>query len=115
MQEAREKMSMNDDIRKYPVYALSQHGLVPVEILSVNDYNHQTHQLHHYIRRGAYKGNEQWYEQHGIEQKLILMPCYVHEQVHQQAIRNLTDEEFMEKFKISRWDLLFNRRYSKYD
>ena len=28
---------------------------------------------------------------------------------------NLTDEEFKEKFKISRWELLFNRRYSNYD
>lgn len=108
-------MSMNDDIKRFPVYALSQQGLVPIEIYSTEDYNHITHQLHHYIRQGAYNGNEQWYKSRGIEQKLILLPCYIHEQVHQQAIKNLTDEEFKEKFKISRWELLFNRRYSKYD
>ena len=59
-------MSMNDDIKKYPVYALSQQGLIPIEITSVNDYNHQTHQLHHYIKQQSYNGNEDWYKLHGI-------------------------------------------------
>lgn len=108
-------MSMNDDIKKYPVYALSQQGLIPIEITSVNDYNHQTHQLHHFVKQQSYNGNEDWYKLHGIEQKLILLPCYVHEQVHNIAVHNLTDEEFKEKFNISRWELLFNRRYSDYE
>ena len=108
-------MSMNDDIKKYQVYALSGQGLVPIEITSTNDYNHMTHQLHHFIKQQSYNRNKDWYDNKGIEQKLILLPNFVHEQVHQQAIKNLTDEEFEEKFKISRWELLFNRRYSKYD
>ena len=108
-------MTMNDDIRKYPVYALSQQGLIPIELSSTEDYNHQTHQLHHYIKQQEWKRNNNWFKSRHIIQKLILMPCYIHEQVHLQAIRNLTDAEFEEKFKISRWDLLFNRRYSKYD
>ncbi|MBR4122998.1 MAG: hypothetical protein IKY45_03830 [Clostridia bacterium] len=107
-------MTMNDDIKKYPVYALSQQGLIPIEIMSINDYNHQTHQLHHYIKQQSYKRDKKWFDDRNIEQKLILLPCYVHEQVHNTAIRNLTDSEFEEKFNISRWDLLFNRRYSKY-
>jgi hypothetical protein len=105
---------MNEDIQKYPVYALSQNGLVPIEIFSIADYNHQTHQLHHYIRQGAYNGNKEWYDKRGIEQKLILLPVWIHNQVHLTGIKNLTDEQFEEKFNISRWDLLFNRRYSKY-
>lgn len=107
-------MSMNDDIKKYPVYALSGQGLIPIELMSTDYYNHQTHQLHHYIKQQEWKRNQKWFEERGIEQKLILLPCYVHEQVHNIAVKNLTDEEFKEKFKVSRWDLLFNRRYSPY-
>lgn len=105
-------MSMNEDIKRFPVYALSQQGLVPIEIFSTEDYNHITHQLHHYIRQGAYNGNEQWYKSRGIEQKLILMPVWVHNELHGMKY---TDEEFEEKIGVSRWELLFNRRYSKYD
>ena len=105
-------MSMNDDIKRFPVYALSQQGLVPIEIYSTEDYNHITHQLHHFIRQGAYNGNEQWYKTRGIEQKLILMPVWVHNELHGMKY---TDEEFEEKIGVSRWELLFNRRYSKYD
>lgn len=104
-------MSMNEDIRRFPVYALSQQGLVPIEIYSTEDYNHLTHQLHHFIRQGAYNGNEQWYKSRGIEQKLILMPIWVHSELHGMKY---TDEEFEEKIGVSRWELLFNRRYSKY-
>ena len=108
-------MSMNDDIKEFGVYGLTHNGeLVLLEVHSTADYNHYTHQLHHYIRQGAYNGNKEWYDKRGIKQKLILLPCYVHEQVHNTAVKNLTDEEFEEQFKISRWDLLFNRRYSSY-
>ena len=104
-------MGMNEDIQKYPTYALSQSGLVPIDISSIEDYNHQTHQLHHYIRQGAYNGNKEWYEKRGIEQKLILLPCYVHLMVHNSPDgANLSDEAFEKKFKISRWKLLFNRK-----
>lgn len=101
-------MTMNDDIKKYPTYALSAQGLVPIEILSTNDYNHYTHQLHHYIKQQEWKRNKEWFEERGIEQKLILLPEWVHNEVHGMKY---SDEEFKEKFKISRWDLLFNRRY----
>lgn len=108
--------STNSDLKLYPVYGLTHRGeLIPLPyITSTDDYNHQTHHIHHYIRQGAYAGNKNWYEKRGIKQKLILLPIFVHEQVHNQAIKNLTDEEFLRKYKISRWDLVFNRRYSKY-
>lgn len=108
-------MTMNEDIAKYGVFGLTYNGeLVPVPIKSTEDYNHLTHHIHHYIRQGAYAGNKEWYDKHKIRQKLILLPVWVHEQVHQQAIKNLTDGQFEKKFHISRWDLVFNRRYSKY-
>lgn len=108
-------MTMNDDIKEFGVFGLTHYGtLVPVPIYSTDDYNHLTHHIHHYIRQGAYAGNKDWYDKRGIKQKLILVPIYLHEQVHNTAVKNLTDTEFEQKFKISRWDLVFNRRYSKY-
>ena len=104
-------MTMNEDIKKYPVYALSKQGLVTIEITSTEDYNHMTHHLHHYIRQGAYNGNKEWYDKKGIEQKLILLPIWVHNEIHS---LQYTDEEFEKKVGISRWELVFNRRYSKY-
>lgn len=108
-------MTMNEDIAKYGVFGLTHTGeLVRVPIYSTENYNHLTHHIHHYIRQGAYAGNKVWYDRHNIRQKLILLPIYLHEQVHNRAIKNITDSEFEQKFKISRWDLVFNRRYSKY-
>ena len=106
---------MNQDIKKYPVYMLQDGRLTTCDICSVNDYNHYRYNLHHYIKQQDYKRNEQWYKERGIEQKLILLPISTHEQVHQQAIKNLTDEEFEDKYGISRWELVFNRKYSDYE
>ena len=108
-------MTMNDDIKDFGVYGLTHNGeLVPLDVHSTDDYNHLTHQLHHYIKQQEYKREKPVFERLGIKQKLILLPIYLHEQVHNTAIKNLTDQEFKQKFKISRWDLVFNRRYSKY-
>lgn len=105
---------MNEDIQRYPTYALSGQGLVPIQIFSITDYNHRTHNLHHFIKQQEYKRNKAWFDDRGIEQKLILLPIWLHEQVHLTAVKNMTDEEFKDKFKVSRWDLIFNRRYSEY-
>ena len=108
-------MTMNEDIKEFGVVGLTHYGtLVPVPIYSTDDYNHYTHQLHHYIKQQDYKRNKEWFDKNAIRQKLIILPIFLHEQIHRQAIKNLTDTEFEQKFKISRWDLVFNRRYSKY-
>ena len=106
--------NMNDDISQFGVLGLANGELIPLSITSTNDYNHYTHHIHHYIKKGEYKRNKAWFDERGIKQKLILLPIYLHEQVHNQAVNNLTDEEFKEHFKISRWELLFNRRHSEY-
>ena len=107
-------MTMQEDIQRYPIYGLSNGKLIPLSIANVNQYNHFTHNLHHYIKKGEYARNQKWYDKRGIKQKLILLPIYLHEQVHLQAVKNLTDEEFKDKYKISRWELLFNRRHTEY-
>lgn len=110
------KIPMNNDIKQFPIYQLTPYGtLVPVDwIKYVNDYNHSIFHLHHYIAKEHYRKNTQWYQDRGIEQKLILMTIPVHEQLHNIAIRTLSDEEFEKKYRISKWDLIFNRKYSKY-
>lgn len=107
---------MNEDIRNYPIYQLTPYGaLVPIDwINSVNDYNHSIFHLHHYIEKHHYNKNKQWYKDRDIEQKLILMTIPIHEQLHNIAIRTLSDEEFKQRYRISKWDLIFNRKHSKY-
>ena len=95
---------MNDDIKEFSVYGLSTQGLVPIEIHSTEDYNHYTHHLHHYIKQQDWKRNQKWFEERGIEQKLILLPVQVHVDLHA-CISN-----FKEKYNIDRGELLFNRR-----
>lgn len=107
---------MNEDIKKYPIYCIGYGGkLMPCTwITSTADYNHSVMQLHHFIKKGEYKRNKAWYDERGIQQKLIYMPTWLHEQVHLQAVKNLSDKDFKEKYKISRWDLLFNRKHTEY-
>ena len=107
-------MTMQEDIQRYSIYGLSDGKLIPLSIENVKQYNHFTHNLHHYIKKGDYARNKAWYDERGIKQKLILLPIYLHEQVHNQAIKNLSDEQFLEQYKISRWELLFNRRHTEY-
>jgi hypothetical protein len=60
--------------------------------------------LHHYIKQQDWKRNQKWFEERGIEQKLILMPVQVHVDLHN-CISN-----FKEKYNIDRSKLIFNRR-----
>lgn len=105
---------MQNEIKKYPTYILKSGKLEYCDITSTAHYNHYFYQLHHYIKKQDYDRNKQWFEERGIKQKLILLSVPCHEQVHQQAIKNLTDEEFEDKYGISRWKLLFNRKHSEY-
>lgn len=107
---------MYNEIALYPVYLLTARGrLTEIALCSTDEYNHARMQLHHYIPYEQYMDTRkhQWFITHGIKQKLILMPISVHEQVHQIAIKNLSDDEFLYKYGISRWDLIYNERYSK--
>lgn len=106
---------MNAEIVRYKTYLLTNKGrLKEINLCSVGDYNHNKMQLHHFILFRDYLRNKEWFDENGIEQKLILMPITVHEQVHQQAVKNLSDDEFLYRYGISRWDLLFSRKNSRY-
>lgn len=108
---------MNDEIAAYPTYYLTAKGrLTEIPLASTDEYNHQRLHLHHYIPYEQYmdKQNHKWFIDNGIKQKLILMPIQVHEQVHQAAIKNLSDDDFLYQYGISRWDLIFNKKYTKY-
>lgn len=106
---------MNEDIKQYPIYKLVNGKLIQIYwIKSTDDYDHYLYNLHHYIKKKQYEKNKQWYDDREINQKLILLPVQLHEQVHNQAIKNLSDSEFEKIYKISRWELLFNRKYTLY-
>ena len=112
-----QEYSMNEEIKKYPVYALMRNGMFYKleNIRSTGDYNHFTHQMHHFIKRQEYDREREWFEERGIKQKLFLIPVWLHLIIHNNpAGMMLSDQEFKERFKISRWELLFNRRYTKY-
>ncbi len=116
MNSKKPKKIMNDEIAKYPIYFINTQGKLirTYKIKSTQDYNHQACELHHYIPFSSYTGNEEWYQERGIEQKLILMSIKLHEQLHNQAVKVLSDEEFLEKYKISKYELIFNKKFSQY-
>lgn len=104
---------MNREIALYEIYSLTKMGrLSRVNwITSTSDYDHSQFELHHYIPYAVYERDKEWFQARGITQKLILMRKHTHEQLHFQAIKNLTDSEFKKYYKISRWELVFNRKH----
>ena len=114
MQRTKIKMPlkiMDREIEQYPVYALGRRGrLVPAPWLtSTRDYNHFLAHLHHFIPYNQYWKDINWFKARGIEQKLILMPIPMHEQVHNIAISNMSDKEFEEYYGIKRETLIFKK------
>ena len=98
------KIMMNDEIKKFPIYLLNSSGEL-VRIYSINsteDYNHFYFHLHHYIRKQDYYRNQDWYIKNGIEQKLILLRIPIHEQLHYNAVKNLSEQEFTDKYGVKR-------------
>ena len=110
-------MTMNDDLKQYPLYCVGTNGeIIPCTwIKTTSDYDHNIANVHHFIPKGQYKRNKKWFDEHGIEQKLFYIPAWFHLIIHNDpAGETITDEQFEKRFKISRWELIFNRRHSKY-
>ncbi len=105
----------NEEIKKYPIYLLNTQGkLIRIYwIKSKDDYDHNKHVLHHYIKYQSFVKNQKWYEEQGIQQKLIFISHICHEHIHDIGIKQLTDEEFEKKYKISKWKLIYNRKYTE--
>jgi len=107
---------MAKEIERYKdsTYLLNPAGkLIKIRINSLNDYNHSKCELHHFIKYHAYIQNPQWYEDRGIKQKLILVSKICHEHIEDRGVKILSDEEFEQKYKISRWKLIFNKNHMK--
>ena len=101
---------MNADIKAFKVFGIKNYQLVELpEIVDIHSYNHQYMQLHHFIKAQSYKRNKEWYEENGVQQKLILMPAIMHEHL-ENPIFSLSDKDFFNKYKIERKKLLFNKK-----
>lgn len=106
------KPTMNADIQKFGVHIIKKGRLIKHPFIkSTEDYNHFTHNIHHYIKSSKYFKNQDWYKQRGIKQKLILMTIRMHEDLE---IYPISDEKFFQKYKIERKELLFNKKWSEY-
>ena len=103
---------MAEEIEKFKdsIYLLNTAGkLVKIHISSLDQYNHSECELHHFIQYQAYVQNPEWYEERGIKQKLILVSKICHEHIENRGIKVLTDEEFYNRYKIRRQELLFQK------
>ncbi len=106
------KPSMNKDIKRFGVYRILSKMLVTAShIKNTDDYDHYTHNIHHYIKSSKYYKNQDWYKQRGIEQKLILLPVQMHLDLEKSA---MSDAKFYQKYGIERTKLLFRKKYSEY-
>ena len=117
MKKKKIKKNMKKELELYKdsVFFLNELGeLKKIYIDSLDDYDHSMYELHHFIQFQAYKQDPEWYEQRGIKQKLILVSKILHEHIEHRGTKVLTDAEFETKYKISRWKLIFNKRYSEY-
>ncbi len=98
-------MSMNDDIKKYPIYMYYKCRLYPVLwIHNTNDYNHYVYHLHHFIRQSVRKNSYDFYKRVEHLQKLILMPNEMN-----LDLETMGEESFYKKYNIKKDDLVFSR------
>ncbi len=116
------KKIMNEEIKKYfgRIYYLDMrkdcygNQLAPrIErafwIESTNDYDHFSFELHHLIKFTHYENNIQYYKNLGLTNCLILIPKILHQHL-ENPVYSLTDDEFYNKYKINRYELLFSKK-----
>ena len=104
-------MSMNDDIKKYPVYALYNYEIIPAPwIKDTTCYNHSIWELHHFVRQTTRKTNLTFYKRVEHLQKLILVPKQMNYE-----LENMGADTFAKKYpklikhNITKHDLVFSR------
>lgn len=69
-------------------------------------YDHYSFELHHVIKFTNYEHNKKWYQEHGLEMFLILIPKVMHQHL-ENPIHALSDEDFYNKYLIHKYELLF--------
>ena len=98
-------MSMNEDIKKFPVYLLYAGSLQRADwVTDTEKYDHYNWQLHHYVKQQTWRRNEAELKKKGIEQKLILLPTKCHLDLHA-CLSN-----FEEKWGIKRSELMYGAK-----
>lgn len=101
---------MNKDLQEFPVYKIYGNRLVPApEITSTECYNHLFCHAHHFIKDTHYKKNRKWYDDRGIEQKLILMTTQMHGHL-ESPIYGMSEAEFLRVYKIPKHELIFSKK-----
>ena len=108
----KQPKDMQKEIEKFKdsIYLLNTSGkLVKIHITALDQYNHSSCELHHYIPYNLYIQNPKWFEDRGIKQKLILVSKICHEHIEHRGTKVLTDEEFFIKYNINRSELIFRR------
>lgn len=103
---------MNNEIKKWKIYALNKNGqFINVNwIKSTDDYDHKFFNLHHFIPYQTYTRDPQWFNERNIEQKLIYMSIMLHEQCEYRAIKNLSETEFEKTYKVPRSALVCRKK-----
>lgn len=98
--------TMNEDIKKYPVFMVHNRGLVPAQwIQSTANYNHYVYQLNHFVRKSIRKNNPNFYERVEHLQKLILMPSQMN-----YDLETMGEDAFFKKWEMDKNKLVFNRK-----
>ena len=96
-------MSMNDDIKEFPVYMLYNGNIYTADwVMNTESYNHHIYQLHHYIKQQTYKRNK---EKLKGQQKLFLLPIQCHLDLHSCI------SDFKEKWGVGRDTLLYGAKF----
>lgn len=98
-------MSMNDDIKEFPVFLLYAGTLQNADwVTNTESYDHYNWQLHHFVKQQEWKRNADKLKAKGVEQKLFLLPIQCHLDLH----ACLTG--FEDKWGISRDKLLYGAK-----
>ena len=98
--------TMNEDILKYPIYALSENGkLVRIKWLYCTaQYDHWKYHLNHFVRKSIRKNSPDFYKRVEHLQKLILMPAQMN-----LDLETMGEESFYKKYGINKYNLVFSR------
>ena len=97
--------TMNDDIKKYPIFIVAARKLKPaVGIENTDCYNHLFIHAHHFVRKTIRKNSPEFYAKVEHLQKLILMPAEMN-----YDIEGMSEKRFFEKWGMDIDKLVFNR------
>lgn len=97
--------TMNDDIKKYPIYILYAGQLQTAEwVHNTDSYDHYNWELHHFIRKSVRKNSEDFYNRVEHLQKLILVPKQINSD-----LETMGEKAFFKKHGLNKNDLVFSR------